>query len=302
MLTITLNAALDVTYEVPRLQPGESHAVQRATAQAGGKGINVARVVHSLGRSAAITGLVAGRTGVAIRDDLRIGALPDDLIEVGGESRRTVTVVDAQTSTIFNERGDALALDWSDAEARVLRLARSHRVVVASGSVPVGVPVDVYARIVDAVHDAGGIVIVDATGEALLEAARAGADIIKPNAQEVRDSTGRADIDDGIADLIELGAAGVAASLGADGIRLHHRGRALHARLHRHVRGNPTGAGDAAVAALAIGFDEAWRLDESLRHAVALSASAVAHPLAGHVDHSFYTDALTSVTIEELTG
>jgi tagatose 6-phosphate kinase len=302
VLTITLNAALDVTYQVIALEPGESHTVQKATAQAGGKGINVARVVSSLGRAAAITGLIAGTTGAAIRDDLRRSALPEDLVEVGGESRRTVTVVDAQTSTIFNERGDALVVDWSDVETRMLRLARSHRVVVASGSVPAGVPVDVYARVIRAVHDAGGVAIVDATGDALLEAARAGADIVKPNAQELLAATGRSNVGDGIADLIELGAGGVAASLGADGIRLHHRGRALHARPHQHVQGNPTGAGDAAVAALAIGLDERWPLQESLRRAVALSASAVAHPLAGHVDHALYADSLPGVTIEELTA
>ncbi|SDG39974.1 1-phosphofructokinase family hexose kinase [Microbacterium pygmaeum] len=302
MLTITLNAALDVTYEVAALQRGESHVVQKATAQAGGKGINVARVVCSLGRTATITGLIAGTTGAAIRDDLRRCGLSEDLVDVGGESRRTMNVVDAHTSTIFNERGDALVVGWDVAQERMLRLARSHRVVVASGSVPAGVPVDVYARIVRAVHDAGGVVIVDATGDALLEAARGGADILKPNAQELLAATGRSNIDDGIADLIDLGAGGIAASLGADGIRFQSRDRVLHARPHSDVHGNPTGAGDAAVAALAIGLEEQWPLYESVRHAVALSAAAVAHPLAGHVDHDLYSRSLPAVTIEELTA
>lgn len=301
MLTITLNAALDVTYEVPLLQPGQSHTVRRTTAQAGGKGINVARVVTSLGRRATISGLIAGTTGALIRADLERSGLRDELVEVGGESRRTMTVVDADSATAFNETGDALTFAWDDVERRMLELARSHRVVVASGSVPVGVPVDVYARIVRAGHSVGGVVIVDASGDALLEAARAGADIVKPNADELLTATGRTSIDDGIADLIDAGAGGIAASLGADGIRFHHRGRTLHARPHRSVLGNPTGAGDAAVAALAIGLDEQWPLEDSLRHAIALSASAVAHPLAGHIDHVFYTDAVPRVTIEELT-
>lgn len=302
MLTITLNAALDVTYEVHALQPGESHAVQKATAQAGGKGINVARVIRTLGRAVSITGLLGGRTGTAIRDDLRRCALTDELIEVDGESRRTVTVVDPHTATVFNERGDDLDVNWNDVEERMLALARSHRVVVASGSLPRGIPVDVYARITQAVHGAGGRVIIDATGDALLEAARAGADILKPNAQELLSATGREHIGDGVAHLLDLGAGGIAASLGADGILFDHRGRRLHARPHRSVQGNPTGAGDAAVAALAIGLDEQWPLDETLRHAVAISAAAVAHPLAGHVNKTIYTDALTCVSIQELTA
>jgi tagatose 6-phosphate kinase len=300
MLTITLNAALDVTYEVDLVRVGESHLVRRATVQAGGKGINVSRVAGRLGRRAAVTGLAGGIAGAAIRDDLRRAGLTDELIEVGGESRRTVTVVDPRSATVFNECGDALVVDWRDIESRMLRLARSHRVVVASGSVPAGVPVDVYARIVRAVHGAGGVAIVDATGDALLEAARAGADIVKPNAQELLAATGRSDVDVGIADLLELGAAAVAASLGADGIHLRRRDRALLASPRGHVTGNPTGAGDAAVAALAIGLEERWPVDLSLRHAVALGASAVAHPLAGHVDHDFYIDSLPRVTLEEL--
>jgi tagatose 6-phosphate kinase len=298
VLTVTLNAALDLTYQVDGLRPGASHRVSSVHAQAGGKGINVARVLASLGHSVTITGLVAGSVGVEIRGELEAAGLRDELIDVDGQSRRTVTVVDGDDATVFNEPGDGLRLDWPDVRRRIGALIEPDAIVVASGSLPAAAPPDAYAQLVRDVHERGGRIIVDTAGPALLDAASAGADLLKPNDEELLAATGGADALAGSTLLLALGAGAVAVSLGPDGLMIVRADEVVTARPASFVNGNPTGAGDAAVAALALALEDDLPMHEAARRAVALSAAAVAHPLAGHVDQRVHRELLTRQTIE----
>ena len=298
MLTITLNAALDVTYTVERLQPGASHTVTSVRAQAGGKGINVARVLAGLGERVTATGLVGGATGAEIRRDLASTSIGDSSISVGGDSRRTLVVVDDEGATAFNEPGDGLEFTWRHVEPELVDLIPHGSVVIASGSLPSQAPPDAYARLTREAHARGSAIVVDASGEPLLLAAAAGADLVKPNAEELERSTGHRDAAAGAAVLLALGARCVAVSLGPDGMLLCTADETARARPPGFVSGNPTGAGDAAVAALSLGLRDGLPLSTSAVRAVALSAAAVAHPLAGHVDAGRYREFLTAVTLE----
>jgi tagatose 6-phosphate kinase len=298
MLTITLNAALDLTYRIAGLRPGESHRVTSVHAQAGGKGINVARVLAAIGQPVTVTGLVAGPTGAEIRHELVTAGLRDELVEVEGQSRRSVAVVDGDDATVFNEPGDGLRFDWSDAVSRLEALIEPGATVVASGSLPAAAPHTAYAYLVQAVHDRGGKIIVDTSGPALLEAAAAGADLLKPNAEEVLAATGQGDVIAAATHLLTLGAGAVAVSLGADGLTIVRADEVVTARPARFVHGNPTGAGDAAVAALALALADDLPMGEAARRSVALSAAAVAHPFAGHIDARVHRELLANQTDE----
>jgi fructose-1-phosphate kinase PfkB-like protein len=161
--------------------------------------------------------------------------------------------------------------------------------------------------------DAGIPVVVDTSGPGILAAARAGAHVLKPNRHELAEVTGYDRPLEGAHALIDLGAGLVMVSLGADGLMLVGGGREpVSARLARSLRGNPTGAGDAAVAAiasaLASGADlrgrtaAAARAREALaRRAVAWSASAVLMPLAGELSskHEALSEDVVVETHEE---
>jgi len=118
---------------------------------------------------------------------------------------------------------------------------------------------------------------------------------VKPNAHEIASATGIHDPLEGAAALIERGAKAVVVSLGADGMCVVTADQTLRAKPTRTISGNPTGAGDAGVAALAAGlaFSNSW--EDRLRQAVAVSAAAVAHPLAGS------ESMLTDVLVEDLS-
>ena len=160
---------------------------------------------------------------------------------------------------------------------------------------------------------AGIPVVVDTSGPGLLAAARAGASALKPNREELADATGEADPIVGARRLLALGARLVVVSLGRDGLLVVDRaGVPLHARLSRGLHGNPTGAGDAAVAAIAAALaigpsldadsDEATRArDELARRATAWSAAAVLMPQAGELspDHAALETEVVVRPIEE---
>ncbi|ROO86984.1 tagatose 6-phosphate kinase [Actinocorallia herbida] len=276
ILTVTLNAALDVTYPVDRLVPGAVHRVGPPRRRAGGKGVNVARVLAALGEEVLATGFAGGATGAAFLADLPV---PSAFVQIGGETRCTLTVLDAE-ATLFNEPGPLVTEPEWQAFLTRFRTLRAD-VVVLSGSLPPGLPDDAYARLIEA---ADAPVILDADGPALLHGLPARPALVKPNAQELR-ATGRTP-----AQLRALGAQAVAVSDGPRGLAVHLADGGWRAT-PPETHGNPTGAGDAAVAAFARGLRRGTPWPELVADAVALSAAAVAAPVAGDFDADRYTAA-----------
>jgi tagatose 6-phosphate kinase len=168
-----------------------------------------------------------------------------------------------------------------------------------------GLPTDAYATLVGIVRAAGVPALLDSSGPALLAGLAGGPSLVKPNLAELRAVTPgmTAGVDNEVVlrtrALLDRGAQAVVASLGRDGMVAVTLQGAWHARLPMGttVSGNPTGAGDAAVAALAAGATANLPWADRLRSAVALSAAAVAHPLAGSVDPNTYQDLLATVQV-----
>jgi tagatose 6-phosphate kinase len=301
ILTVTPNVALDVTYRVDRLLPGSSHRVRDVQERAGGKGINVARVLRALGHDTTVLGFVGGATAATITEDLARAGLPAELVGVDGPTRRSVAVVDAHsgTATLFNEAGPPVSpARWQELEALLAaRLPRAAGLVVA-GSLPPGAADDACARLVRLAADHRVPVLVDVAGAALLRAAEAGADIVKPNAGELLDATGRTDPDAAAADLARRGAKAVVVTCGDAGMTARTREGSWRAAPPERVAGNPTGAGDAAAAALIAGAAAGTPWPERLGDAVALSAAAVARPTAGGFDPDRYRGFVRQVLVE----
>src|SRR5690349_8985145 len=114
ILTVTPNAALDVTYQVDSLTPYATHRVSQVAERAGGKGVNVARVLHSLGEPVLATGLAGGPTGVRLRELLAADTVAEAFLPVAGNARRTVVVADRADATGFWEPGPIVtAAEWS---------------------------------------------------------------------------------------------------------------------------------------------------------------------------------------------
>jgi tagatose 6-phosphate kinase len=246
---------------------GATHRVKRVDERLGGKGVNVASVLAQLGIPVIATGLM---------HDGPAGFHP-----IAGRTRRTVVVTDGQDATGFWEPGPAIAREeWEGFKAHFAGLTRQAEVVVLSGSLPQNLPQTAYRELIEACHVPS---ILDTSGDALREGMTAGPAVVKPNAAELKD-LGRTHPN-----------TTVVASDGPEGLCA----KGIRARPPWPVAGNPTGAGDACVAALAKGLLNKASWPEMLRDAVALSAAAVASPIAGLVDPELYQALLPQIVMEE---
>lgn len=301
ILTVTLNTALDVTYRVPRLLAHTSHRVGDVTERPGGKGLNVARVLAALGHEVTATGFAGGPTGAVVRD-LLAGSpgVRDELVPCAGSTRRTLAVVDEASgdTTQFNEPGPLVtSAEWSHFLSRYEALLADARAVALCGSLPPGVPVGAYAVLVRAARAAGAPVLLDTSGEALRRGVAARPDMIKPNAAELAELTGSRDPLPATRDARRRGAHAVITSLGPDGLFAATAQGSWQATPPRTLAGNPTGAGDSAVAGLLSALAEGLDWPARLTRAVALSAATVHSATAGEFDPRTYEEVRGSVKL-----
>lgn len=301
IITVTLNLALDVTYQVPGVHWDGVNRVGAVHRRAGGKGVNVARVLAALGRDVLVTGLAGGPTGRAIEADLAAARLPAELYAIAGESRTTLAVSDTSASrrtALFNEPGpEVTPAELAGFLGHYDSLLTGADAVVLSGSLPRGLPADTYATLAAVAAGRGVPAIVDADGDALRHAPEGRPAILKPNAEELARAVPGGTPAEGAQALRGRGADAVVVSMGADGLLAVTGEGTFAARMPYTVRGNPTGAGDSLVAGLALGLVEPGPWPERLRRAAALGAAAVATPVAGEFDPGVYADIHPQIII-----
>ncbi|KDN78688.1 sugar kinase [Streptomyces olindensis] len=301
ILTVTLNTALDITYRVRSLTPHASHRVSEVTERPGGKGLNVARVLAALGHEVTVTGFTGGATGRVVQEKLAaVPGVADALVPVAGATRRTIAVVDDRTgdTTQLNEPGPTVTpLEWSAFQDAYVDLLHGVSAVALCGSLPPGVPVGAYAGLVRTARAAGVPVLLDTSGEPLRRGVAARPDIIKPNADELAELTGSHEPLRATQDARRRGAGAVVASLGPEGLLAATREGRWRATPPSPLRGNPTGAGDSAVAGLLSALVEHLPWPDRLTRATALSTATVAAPAAGEFDRGVYEELLGRVSV-----
>ncbi|GAA4777139.1 1-phosphofructokinase family hexose kinase [Streptomyces sanyensis] len=300
ILTVTLNAALDITYRVPALTPHAVNRVGEVHERPGGKGVNVARVLSSLGHACTVTGFAGGHTGDVLRRMLARLPLHDALVPVAAPTRRTVAVTDDSTgdTTQLNEPGPAVTPEeWAAFLSAYGTLLDGAEAVALCGSLPPGIHVGAYADLVRRARAAGVPVLLDTSGEPLRRGIAARPDLIKPNAEELALLTGSREPRRAVRDARRRGAHAVVGSLGPDGLLAATPEGTWQAAPPAAERGNPTGAGDSAVAALLSGLVEGLPWPERLARAAALSAATVLAPAAGEFDRGAYERLRERVTV-----
>jgi len=305
IVSVCLNPALDITYTVTALRPGASHRVRSVQRRAGGKGVNVASVLHQQGVDSLVAGPVGGTIGAELTAGLDRAGIAHRLTPIVGATRQTVTVVDDDTATVLNEPGPCLTSnEWSTFRGDFAAVTRDATVVTISGSLPGGVPGDAYGQLVSIAHGTGTTVVLDCDGEALIAALHAGPDVVKINDTEAGTATGlETDSDDDVfataEELHALGAAAVVITRGSAGVAARTPSRRFTSRPAGHVDGNPTGAGDAFTAGLATAIEAGLDWPSRLRRASAWAAAAVAMPTAGVLDPTVAADHESRTTVQE---
>jgi 1-phosphofructokinase/tagatose 6-phosphate kinase len=295
IITVTLNAALDKTLEVPTFTPGRRHRTVDQTTMAGGKGVNVARAIKALGQPVIATGLAGGATGNRIIDSLGDEAILNGFVRIREESRTNTAVLDPTTGmhTEINERGPAVSpTEFEMFREKLLYLAKGASMCVFAGSLPRAMDPDVYASLIRDVKKLGVMTIVDTEGEPLRLAMRAEPDLVTPNELEAEELVGHEFNDDhdraqSVAEISTLGATeaimtvpdGCYAQVLEDGAPVLYR-----LRVEEQEARSEIGSGDAFLAGyVATRYAGRSPLD-CLRFGVACGAESTQHFGAGVID------------------
>ncbi|BDT93842.1 tagatose-6-phosphate kinase [Nocardia sputorum] len=306
ILTVSMNPAYDMTYRVERFERGQAHRVRSVEQRIGGKGINVTRVLNQLGKYARATGFSDHAFAAAAELEM-----PVDFVHALPWVRRTVVISESEdgTATALWEPGARVSNPHAAEQlaVRVAGLLPEIAGLVISGSLPGGIEPSLPAEIARTAIAADVPTICDVDGEALRLAAQVPGIVLTPNNAELRRLTGtQPQTDDEIRaaaqPLIDNGVRAVIATRGPEGIAAVTADGAWSAALAEPLAGNPTGAGDAAVAAVIAALSSEPRPDwpALLADAVATSAAAVVIPVAGEIDRCLRTRLAPTVRVREL--
>ncbi|MFC0389751.1 1-phosphofructokinase family hexose kinase [Paenibacillus mendelii] len=315
LTTITLNAAIDKTYFVPELVPGKANRASRTIAQAGGKGINAARVAHSLGEPVVATGFVAGLNGQMIRSGLTQEGISHQFVEAAGESRTCLNLLNEATGESLEILESGLQIGEADC-ARLIEqvklLAESSSVIVMSGSIPSGGGSDIYQRLIDAVKEFQVPVILDTSGDSLLSGIQASPFMIKPNKEESARLTsdviqGGADDEERLHQTIRHLAQAkqipcIAVSLGEKGALVGYQGKLYSVSAAKVQAVNPVGSGDSFVAGFAVSLHRGYDIVQALKLASACGASNSLHSAAGVVMPDEVASFIEEIEVREIAS
>lgn len=297
--TVTLNAALDRTLRVDRLEIGRKTRLCSESVQSGGKGVNVARVLHALGVETRALVVVGGTTGRAIADDLGHAGLPSTCIEAPGESRTCIEIVepDGRATQLHGsgvEGGGELIL----AVVRAIEALPDHFTWIAlCGSQPPGMPSDGVRSLLLAARRRGLRVAIDTSGAPLAQAWAAGPDLVRINDVELASIGAIAPSDAPPYRLRGDAPLGVV-SRGANPFEAWEHGACLRITPPRVDAVSAIGCGDAMMAGLLESLAVNEPFADALRRATALAVAAACSPVAGSADLALARSLEPRIAIE----
>lgn len=314
IVTVTLNAALDRTLRVPNFQLGRRNRADVSLPLPGGKGVNVARALKTLGEPVITTGLAGGRAGIQIIEQLTAEGMLNDFVRIADESRASMAVIDPTNGqqTEINEYGPAV----EPAELEILvdkirYLAKGADIFVLAGSLPQQVPVDYYATLLHELRRHKMVSALDAAGPVLRAGLAGEPDVVSPNLFEAEEIVGH---EFGDEEDIFAGAEAIT-QMGAGSVLIHHedgcvaRIRGEMGRGWRNFRAvlprradvvSTVGSGDAFLAGYLSGAYGSRPPETALALAVACGAASTQSFGAGMFTRGDVDALMRQVEVEQV--
>ncbi|WP_436667462.1 tagatose-6-phosphate kinase [Latilactobacillus sakei] len=311
ILTVTLNPAVDISYPLKNLAIDDVNRVTQVSKTAGGKGLNVSRVLKLLKQQLLATGIVGGHIGNFIKQKLDEDHIQHQFFEINQESRNAIAILhDGGQQTEILEAGPTISQDDAQAflafyEALLPRV----NTVTLSGSLPGGLSNDYYAKMVTMARDAGVSAILDTSGTSLAAslAAPVKPTLIKPNETEIAQLLGHtidinhlATLKHSLQSPVFEGVEWLVVSMGAAGAFAKHNNRFYRVTIPKiHVE-NPVGSGDATLAGLAMGIDANASDEIILKTGMTTGMLNTMEKQTGFVNPELFETYFDQVVVEEV--
>ncbi|MHB1001581.1 MAG: 1-phosphofructokinase [Armatimonadota bacterium] len=306
--TVTLNPALDKSIFVDTLLPHDTNRVLKVEVDAGGKGINVSRVLKELGDDTITLGFLGGQTGRFIEHTLTTEGIRTDFTRIKADTRTNISIQESSGAppTSLNEPGPSITDDELDELiANVRKEARKSPFIVFGGSLPPQAPVDIYKRLIAVAKGAGAKVILDSDGEPMCKGLQAAPYMIKPNRDEVHrlvdvDIKSIDDAKRALNLLTSFGVKVVVISMGAKGAVASSEEGMWYAQPPQVKVISTIGSGDSMVAGIVHILKDNGSLDEALRWGTAAGAATAMTGGTEISKRSRIIELLDKVEIEQI--
>ncbi|MEJ8546173.1 1-phosphofructokinase [Brevibacillus borstelensis] len=285
--TVTLNPSIDYHVWIDSWAEGQIHKAQKEKKVAGGKGINVSKVLRNLKMDSVALGFAGGHSGAFIAEQLERDGIRHELIEIEQESRLNIKIKAHIETDISGVPPEIPQEALAKLHAKLDKLTAEDYLVLA-GSVPRGVPQHIYQSIMERLGPKGVRIFLDASGKALADGLAQRPFLIKPNHHELGDLFGVniSSQSDAIfygRKALEAGAQNVIVSMAGEGAVFVNGETAFTARIPKQDPVNSIGAGDSVVAGFLYAYAKGMELAEAFRFAVAAgSATALSEGFCTH--------------------
>lgn len=307
IMTVTLNPAVDKTYTTQRLIVGNVNRMRTAMNIAGGKGVNVTKILRQYGFEVAATGFLGGYSGRFIEEELEKRGAECRFIHVEGETRSNMNILadDGYVTEILepgptvSEQGRNRFLEQYDA------LLSECGLVVLSGSVAQGLEADIYEELVMRAADVSVPVYLDSSGESLRFGMRAKPQLIKPNWRELEYLMGhrlmnRAEIIESAELFRREGITRVIVSMGGKGLLSVTDKGVLYAGAAKIVPVNTVGCGDSVVASYAMSYMMGESEEAAIVRACAVSAANATTLESADIPMETAEDLMNKIILEKI--
>lgn len=301
----TMNVSIDRRYVVANARQGAVNRVQECTYSAGGKGLNVARVLHTLGQDVIAGGIAGGDAGRYILRRLDGEGIAHRFTQAAGESRSCINILDQATGTQteYPEPGSPVSAEEYEAFLQDFdALCGKCKVITMSGSLPKGMDAKTYAQLIERATAAGCKVLLDTSGASLAASLDSKPYYVKPNEDEIKGLVGcDADNEEQVAEaarqLHQRGIAWVVVSMGSRGAMLVCDEGVFRGMPPKIQAVNTVGCGDSMTAAFAVAVEKNMTPAEAMRYAVAVSAASAMSEGTGSLDVETFEKLLPQVQI-----
>jgi 6-phosphofructokinase 2 len=284
--TVTLNPSLDKTVIVEELVVDEANRWTSLRRDPGGKGINVSRVIHELGGETIAYGFIGGIDGETLKHLLQQQEVHFDFTPIKGEIRSNFIITDLKTrrQTRIDAPGPSISRDeLGKLIDKITRIKPKPDFLVLAGSVPPGVPDDIYRQLIEKAKKSGIKTVLDSDNKWLKEGIKAKPNVIKPNVHEaeellevhLRDEVA---IIEAVKALITKGIEVAAISRGKDGLIVATKEKTLKVTSPQVEVRSTVGAGDSAIAGLVLKLSQGHGIEEASHWAAAAGTAATLTP------------------------
>ncbi|MDN6140521.1 MAG: tagatose-6-phosphate kinase [Tetragenococcus koreensis] len=309
IISVTMNPSVDISYPLENFKLDTVNRVVNTTKTAGGKGLNVARVLQQTGSNVLATGMVGGHLGEFIKSELADKEIQHDFFTINGQTRNCIAILHEGQQTEILEQGPVI----SEAEAErfleyFAQLIEQAEILSFSGSLPAGLSDDYYEKMITLCNEQGKPVILDSSGTVLQKVLASDVKplLIKPNMEELAALIGKSIGDDleslknALLDPLFNGVEWIVVSMGADGAFAKHFDTFYQVTIPQIDVINPVGSGDATVAGLTQAL-ETQQMDENvLKNGNVLGMLNAQEKMTGYVNMQNYQVLVDQIRVKEV--